>query len=43
MVVVPYFVSLSIEVIVAGIDDVGGYVGVEMMDVVVLDSVGEGT
>lgn len=43
MVIIPFFVLLSVEVIVAGINYVGWYVGVEMVDVVVFNPVGEGT
>lgn len=43
MVIIPFLVLFALEVIVACVDYVGWDVGVEMVDVVVFDSVGEGT
>lgn len=42
MVIIPFFVLFAVEVIMARMDYVGRDVGVEMVDVVVFDSVGEG-
>ena len=42
MIIIPLFVLFSVEVVVACVDCVGRNVGVEMVDMVVLNSVGEG-
>lgn len=43
MVIIPFLVLFSVEVVMACVDYVGRDVGVEVVDVVVFDSVGEGT